>query len=112
MSRKKPGVDARDNATLLNFADGTGSSQLSAEELLDEIDNLALLLHEVRRQTDRIEAAADAIGDAILNRLDTSRATSTSVSRTSRRTLSIQPKTSTRPRTLLPRAAEISDIRP
>ena len=41
-----------------------------AEGLLREIDNLAVLLHEVKKQTDRIEAAADAIGDSILARLD------------------------------------------
>jgi len=81
---------------------------MGAEELLDEIDNLALLLHEVRMQTDRIEAAADAIGDAILNRLDTTRATSASGSRTSRKTVTIQPKTSPRLRTILPRAADIN----
>jgi len=111
MSRKKS-IDARDNATLLNFSDGDGNSRMGAEELLDEIDNLALLLHEVRKQTDRIEAAADAIGDAILNRLDTARATSTSAARTSRKTVSIQPKTSPRLRTLPPRAAEVTDARP
>jgi len=107
MSRKKSRADARDNVTLLNFANRDGDS-LGAEELLDEIDNLALLLHEVRMQTDRIEAAADAIGDAILNRLDTTRATSASGSRTSRKTVTIQPKTSPRLRTILPRAADIN----
>jgi hypothetical protein len=112
MSRKKPGVDAKDNATLLKFVDGNGSSQIAAEELLDEIDNLALLLHEVRKQTDRIEAAADAIGDAILKRLDPARAASPSSSRTSGRVVSSEPKTSVRLRTLLPRVSQITDVQP
>lgn len=55
------------NASKLADADST---RMEAEELLNEIDNLALLLQEVKRQSDKIEAAADAIGDAILSRLD------------------------------------------
>lgn len=111
MPLKKSGVDARDNANLLKFADGNGSPQAGTEELLDEIDNLAVLLHEVRKQTDRIEAAADAIGDAILHRLDSARITSPWTSRTSKRTTSGQPKTSARLRALLPRISEITDVR-
>lgn len=47
---------------------------MDAQELLKEIDNLALLLHEVKKQTDRIEAAADAIGDSILSHFGNHRA--------------------------------------
>ena len=36
-----------------------------SEELLREVDSLALLLEEVRRQSARIQAAADAIGDEL-----------------------------------------------
>ncbi len=36
-----------------------------AEELLKEVDSLALLLEEVKRQSQRIQAAADAIGDEV-----------------------------------------------
>jgi len=35
------------------------------EELLKEVDSLALLLDEVRRQSEKIQAAADALGDAV-----------------------------------------------
>jgi hypothetical protein len=111
MSKKKSGADARDSATLLKFADGNSSSQIATEELLDEIDNLALLLHEVRKQTDRIEAAADAIGDAIL-RVATARAVTASDSRVPKRMVSSQPRTSPRVRTMLPRVSEITDVRP
>ena len=72
MSSKKSELDAS-SMTLLRFADARKDKPMEAEELLNEIDNLALLLHEVRKQTDKIEAAADAIGDAILTRLGTER---------------------------------------
>ena len=76
------------NASKLADADST---RMEAEELLNEIDNLALLLHEVKRQSDKIEAAADAIGDAILSRLDDApQAASARVSR--RSILPMQPR--------------------
>ena len=110
MSRRKSGAEAKDSATLLNFAGASESSQIDAEQLLDEIDNLAVLLHEVKRQTDRIGAAADAIGDAILSRLDTGRTAAVSGSRTSRRIVPIQSKASGRLRTMPPRA-EVTEVR-
>jgi len=77
-------------ANASKFADAD-SARMEAEELLNEIDNLALLLHEVKRQTDKIEAAADAIGDAILSRLDDDHPVASS--RVSKRSiLSMQPK--------------------
>jgi hypothetical protein len=36
------------------------------QRLQDEIDKLALLVHEAKKQSDRIQAAADAFGDLIL----------------------------------------------
>jgi hypothetical protein len=108
MSRKN---SARDNVTLLKFANTNASSQIATEEFLDEIDNLALLLHDVRKQMDRIEAAADAIGDSILNRLATARAVSPPDSRAPKRMMSSQRKISARLRTLLPRVSEITDVR-
>jgi hypothetical protein len=36
------------------------------QHLQDEIDKLALLVNEAKRQSDRIQAAADALGDAVL----------------------------------------------
>ena len=81
---------SRMNEHASKFAD-TDSTRMEAEELLNEIDNLALLLHEVKRQSDKIEAAADAIGDAILSRLDDAHPVASS--RLSRRSiLSMQPK--------------------
>lgn len=35
------------------------------QQLHDEIDKLALLVNEAKRQSDRIQAAADALGDAV-----------------------------------------------
>lgn len=69
------------------FAD---ADRMEVEELLNEIDNLALLLHEVKRQSDKIEAAADAIGDAILSQLDDAAAAGSRISR--RSILPMQPK--------------------
>jgi hypothetical protein len=35
------------------------------QQLHEEIDKLALLVNEAKRQSDRIQAAADALGDAV-----------------------------------------------
>jgi predicted HAD superfamily Cof-like phosphohydrolase len=35
------------------------------QQLHDEIDKLALLVNEAKRQSDRIQAAADALGDTV-----------------------------------------------
>jgi hypothetical protein len=99
MSHKKPMGDARSTVTLFKSIEGNDSARTEAEELLDEIDNLALLLHEVKQQTDRIEAAADAIGDAILCRVGPDRATSP-FSRAAKGPVSIPAKPSARVRTL------------
>ncbi len=62
-----------------------------AEELLKEVDSLALLLEEVKRQSQRIQAAADAIGEEVFgNRY--SEKTSESVSNGHTRESSIGPK--------------------
>jgi hypothetical protein len=36
------------------------------QQLQEEIDKLALLVNEAKRQSDRIQAAADVLGDAVL----------------------------------------------
>lgn len=36
------------------------------QRLQDEIDKLALLVHEAKKQSDKIQAAADAFGDLML----------------------------------------------
>jgi hypothetical protein len=61
---------------VLKLSGYVNGKRVRVEELLKEIDNLAVLLHQVKLQTDKVEAAADAIGDAILNRLGTRRLTS------------------------------------
>lgn len=40
------------------------------QHLQDEIDRLALLVNEAKKQSDRIQAAADALGDAVLISFD------------------------------------------
>src|SRR5215469_14143192 len=98
----------RMTANASKFADAD-SARMEAEELLNEIDNLALLLHEVKKQTDRIEAAADAIGDAILSRLDNEKI-SPVTSPTRQSALPIQPRTNQRLRTMPARSMPLSDL--
>lgn len=45
-------------------ANGTAQSA-HLQQLHDEIDKLALLVNEAKRQSDRIQAAADALGDSV-----------------------------------------------
>lgn len=40
------------------------------QQLQDEIDKLALLVNEAKRQSDKIQAAADALGDSVFADLD------------------------------------------
>jgi hypothetical protein len=40
------------------------------QQLQDEIDKLALLVNEAKQQSDRIQAAADALGDSVFAELD------------------------------------------
>jgi uncharacterized membrane protein YjjP (DUF1212 family) len=44
------------------------------QRLQDEIDKLAILVHEAKRQSDRIQVAADAFGDLMLFDAETARA--------------------------------------
>lgn len=46
------------------------TKNVQIQQLQDEIDKLALLVNEAKRQSDRIQAAADALGDAVLGDLD------------------------------------------
>jgi hypothetical protein len=45
---------------------GTNPRQAQIRHLQHEIDKLALLVNEAKRQSDRIQAAADALGDSVL----------------------------------------------
>lgn len=110
MSQKRSRVSAKNITGILNFADAA-NSRMEAEELLNEIDNLAVLLHEVKKQTDRIEAAADAIGDAILSHLRTGRTTSSNGRAVRRSSSPIQPKANVRLRAIPAHATQMSDGR-
>lgn len=105
MPNNRSKIRARGSARVLNFAD-TGSSRMDAEELLNEIDNLALLLHQVKKQTDRVEAAADAIGDAILSRLDKTKPPHAN----SRAAKAKETRSNMRLPTMPSRAMQLSDI--
>jgi len=55
----------------MNVKPGKGlNRQAQLQHLQNEIDKLALLVNEAKRQSDRIQAAADALGDAVLLKLE------------------------------------------
>lgn len=105
MSANKSRIDSINKTRLLSFAESADSKRLQAKQLLNEIDNLALLLHEVRKQTDRIEAAADAIGDSILARLRAGAG-----SRTEEPGRPVFAPKSARVRALTPRSIQMNDV--
>lgn len=77
-----------------------------AEELLKEVDSLALLLEEVKRQSQRIQAAADAIGEEVFGN-GYSEKTSEPASNGNRRENSIGPKLVARSRSAADSAGHI-----
>ena len=105
MSSNRSRLSAKGGTSVLNFA-GAGNSRMEAEQLLNEIDNLALLLHEVKKQTDRIEAAADAIGDSILSHLNNKRAPMENLSAAKAQASRSNPRL----RTMPSRAMQLSDV--
>lgn len=50
--------------------DSPNPKNVRLQQLQDEIDKLALLVNEAKRQSDRIQAAADALGDSVFAELD------------------------------------------
>lgn len=61
------GKRIQQRAAALSSAALPGKDKIDlAEGLLQEIDDLALLLDQVKEQSDRIQAIADAIGDSVL----------------------------------------------
>ena len=58
-------LEAKGKRTTRKFATPETDRLRRAEELLKEVDSLALLLEEVKRQSQRIQAAADAIGEEV-----------------------------------------------
>ena len=63
-----------------------------ADELLKEVDSLALLLEEVKRQSQRIQAAADAIGEQVFGSPYLEKASSAVSNERATRQSSIGPK--------------------
>ena len=69
MADNKHSSDGKNKAFLVKSAPGPLVSRAQANQLQKELDHLALLLDEVKRQTEKVEAAADAIGDALISQL-------------------------------------------
>jgi hypothetical protein len=56
--------------TKLRMRPGSNPKNVRLQQLQDEIDKLALLVNEAKRQSDKIQAAADALGDSVFAELD------------------------------------------
>jgi len=69
MADNKRNSDGKNKAFLVKSAPPPLVSRAQADHLQKELDHLALLLDEVKRQTEKVEAAADAIGDALISQL-------------------------------------------
>ena len=57
---------AKNRIALLRSTSASSIRGTQIQRLQHEIDKLALLVHEAKKQSDRIQAAADAFGDLIL----------------------------------------------
>lgn len=54
----------------MKMRSGLNPKEAQIRQLQEEIDKLALLVNEAKRQSDRIQAAADALGDAVVIRFE------------------------------------------
>jgi hypothetical protein len=66
MSDHKQNYETRKKRFLRSSSNGS-FRQAQAQQLQKEIDKLALLLYEAKKQSDRIQAVADAMGDAVFS---------------------------------------------
>jgi hypothetical protein len=64
----------KNKMALLRSTSTSSVRETQVQRLQDEIDKLALLVHEAKKQSDRIQAAADEVGDLILLDADSGRA--------------------------------------
>ncbi len=69
MSDQRPKAESKKAFVLKHFST-PHLRRAQAEQLQKELDSLALLLSEVKKQTEKVEAAADAIGDSLLIHLE------------------------------------------
>ena len=70
MAADKRNSDGMNKTFLVKSAPRPPASRTQADHLQKELDHLALLLDEVKRQTEKVEAAADAIGDTLTGQLN------------------------------------------
>lgn len=69
MADNKHSSEGKNKVLLLKSPRSSFVTRAQANQLQKELDQLALLLDEVKRQTEKVEAAADAIGDALISQL-------------------------------------------
>lgn len=58
------------DVTEIKMRPSMGARQAQIRQLQEEIDKLALLVNEAKRQSDRIQQAADALGEAVVVSFD------------------------------------------
>ena len=97
MPEYKP--DTKSKRTPRRSALGHSDKLRHAAALLREIDSLALLLNQVKTQTERIQAAADAIGDEVFQELGPRGPSSMNGARPTEPERLVGPKLVARPRT-------------
>jgi transposase len=69
MTQNKRRSEAKNKAFVVRSNPRPVVSRAQADQLQKELDHLALLLDQVKRQTEKVEAAADAIGDVLIGQL-------------------------------------------
>ena len=69
MSESRTRTDAGNKMFMLKNSNAV-IRRAKVQQLQKELDSLALLLEQVKKQTDRVGAAADAIGDAVIGDLE------------------------------------------
>ncbi len=70
MSENQAKSERKNKVIMLKNYSNPNIRRAQAQQLQRELDSLALLLEQVKKQTDRVGAAADAIGDALLGALE------------------------------------------
>jgi len=73
MSESRSRTEARNKIFVLKSYSNPTVKRAQVQQLQKELDSLALLLDQVIKQTDRVAAAADAIGDALIGDLEMGR---------------------------------------
>lgn len=70
MSETRSRSEDKKKIIVLKSCSNPSIKRARAEQLQKELDSLALLLEQVKKQADKVGAAADALGEAVIGNLD------------------------------------------